>query len=149
MEASTAALIVSWVGLRNAPARLRRSASPRPAFSASCSALTPTYATQPGVAAQVVTMAGLPGALSSPDTNGQDTVVPNTGPLLQLSLVSVRNWVKMKVSPDESARRTGTILVAGRGTPGFSDATAGSFHRVTRPWYIPASTSPVSLRSET
>ncbi len=80
---------------------------------------------QPGVAWQVWTMPGLPLAVTSAETAGQVTVVPKAGPLCQVELVADRKLVKMNVSPEESTRRTGTIPVDGRVTPGFRAVMAG------------------------
>jgi hypothetical protein len=64
-------------------------------------------------------------------------------------LAAVRNAVKRNVSPEASLRRTGTIAVEGRETPGLSIAIAGSFQAPIRPSYIRAITSPLSRRSLT
>ena len=79
------------------------------------------------------TIAGLPWAVSSPATVGQLTVVPNAGPLLQVELVALRKEVKMKVSPDESERRIGMMVVLGRVTPGLRAAIAALFQVVMVP----------------
>src|ERR1019366_6408331 len=101
---------------------------------------------QPGVLWQVSTIAGLPLALSSLATVGQLTVVPKAGPLDHVVLVALRKEVKMKVSPEESTRRTGTIRVAGRVTPVLRAAMAASFQLVMVPEAIWAITLPLSLR---
>ena len=88
---------------------------------------------QPGVVWQVCTMPGLPSALSSLDTGGQGTVVSKDGPLAQVVLVAERKLVKINVSPELSTRRTGTIFIAGRVTPGLRAAMAGAFHEVIVP----------------
>ena len=88
---------------------------------------------QPGVLWQVSTIAGLPLAVSSLETDGQLTVVPKAGPFAQVVLVALRKEVKMKVSPEESTRRTGTIAVGGRVTPGLRAAIFGSFQVVMVP----------------
>jgi hypothetical protein len=87
----------------------------------------------PGVLCKVSTIAGLPFALSSLVTVGQLTVVPKLGPLDHVELVALRKEVKMKVSPEESTRRMGTMGVAGRVTPVFRAAMAVSFHIVMVP----------------
>ncbi len=77
-------------------------------------------------------MPALPRTVSSPGTAGQPTVAPYPGVLLHELVELARNWVKMKVSPEGSARRTGTTAVAGSATPGLSAATAGSFQAPAR-----------------
>src|SRR5579859_2438604 len=94
-------------------------------------------------------MPGFPLAVSSPAAAGQVTVVPNAGPFFQSALVADSRLVKMNVSPEESTRRTGTTLVAGRLTPGLSVVMAASFHLVILPWYILARMSPLSFKLDT
>ena len=84
------------------------------------------------------TIAGLPFALSSLVTVGQLIVVPKLGPLDHVGLVALRKEVKMKVSPEESTRRTGITFTAGRVTPGLIAAILGSFHSVILPSYMTA-----------
>src|SRR5713101_108259 len=131
--AVTAALIVSEVGWRKLPALFCSIASPSPACWAAASAFTPTYATQPGFALQVWTMPGMPWAISSPGAAGHVTVVDKPGPLCHWLLVADRKLVKRNVSPEESTRRTGMIVVAGRVTPELSALIAGSFHFLIAP----------------
>jgi hypothetical protein len=47
--------------------------------------------------------------------------------------VSMRYWSRSYPGPEESARRTGTIVVLGRLVPGLSAAIAPSFHLVILP----------------
>ncbi len=47
--------------------------------------------------------------------------------------VSMRYWSRSYPGPEESARRTGTMVVEGRLTPGLSAAMAASFHWVILP----------------
>jgi hypothetical protein len=54
--------------------------------------------------------------------------------------------VNRNVSPELSNRCTGTTGVPGSRTPGLSLAIFGSFQVLIVPWYISASTLPLSLR---
>src|SRR5579884_3015075 len=91
-------------------------------------------------------MPGFPLAVSSPGTAGQVTVVPNPGPFCHVVLVADRKLVKMNVSPEESTRRTGTILVDGSLVRALTAAMAGSLQLTILPELILARMSPVSLR---
>ena len=53
----------------------------------------------------------------------------------------------MYVVPEPSERCTTTMSVAGNETPAFTLAIAGSFHFVTLPRKMSASSGPVNLRS--
>src|SRR6476659_8175750 len=60
-----------------------------------------------------------------------------------------RYLVKFSVVPESSARCTAWIPRAGRVTPEFSAAIAGSFQLLIEPLKIPASTSGVSTKLST
>src|SRR5205085_518169 len=64
----------------------------------------------------------------------------------ELPAAAVRYLVKLSVVPDESDRWKVTIVALGRLTPEFSAVIAGSFHFVTVPAKIFASTSGVTVR---
>src|ERR1700722_1816694 len=133
VTAWAAAVMSAMFGRRNWPDAFCSMASPRWSAWALASALMPMYATQPGVELQVCTMPGFPLADSSPETDGHVTVVPMDGPLLHAGFVAERKLENRNVSPEESTRRTGTIVVAGNVTPLFKAAIAGSFHLVILP----------------
>ena len=83
-------------------------------------------------------------AAARPDGHGTDLPAPICSSHLGLTLV--RYSVKMNVVPEPSDLCAVTISLSGSSRPGFSDAIAGSFHRVISPKNIPATASAVSLR---
>src|SRR5215472_14223313 len=81
-----------------------------------------------------------------PRPTGQFTDVARLTLLFHSSLTFERKSVQMYVVPLPSERCTTTISFAGRFTPLFAPAIAGSFHLVIFPKKIPASASGVKLR---
>jgi Fe2+ transport system protein B len=72
---------------------------------------------------------------------GQFTEVPVPTWVRKVSLMALRCWVKTKVVPDESERRTTRTGRSGNVTPGLVAAMRGSFQRSTWPAKISGYTS--------
>src|SRR6478609_11531682 len=66
-----------------------------------------------------------------------------------LGAAALRYLVKFSVVPESSARCTAWIARAGRVTPEFSAAMAGSFQVLMVPLKIPANTAGVNVRLST
>src|SRR5580693_4580370 len=100
---------------------------------------------QPLLAPQAATMPLLPCSPSAPGTAGQVTVVSTFVSLQPLGSWEFRKLVNRNVSPELSARCSGTTFRLGSGTPGLSALIAGSSQLVIFPVYMPTSTAASSL----
>src|SRR5579863_1377841 len=92
------------------------------------------YPIAPGVC---LICAVTPSLFFAPMPTGQFGCLLVPGPDFQASLTALRCCVKTNVVPLLSARCTTVMLSAGRDTPGFALAMAGSFHLVTLPRKMP------------